>query len=66
MPLAVPAHSWLKRGIGFPPNRYSIKPGRHWDGVDRSNGTEQKLFKLQNEAHAREKMGRELAMAMWE
>ena len=23
----VPKHSWLRRGVGQPPNRYGIKPG---------------------------------------
>ncbi|RWW41576.1 hypothetical protein BHE74_00052933 [Ensete ventricosum] len=61
--------SWLKRGIDFPPNRYGMKPGRHWDGVDRSNanqvyivlilwvieGFEKESIKRQNEKRATER-----------
>ena len=50
---AVPVHSWLKRNMGPPLNRYNIRPGRHWDGVDRSNGFEKEMFKQQNERASR-------------
>jgi pre-mRNA-splicing factor CWC26 len=55
IPTEVPPHSWLRRRVGAPPNRYGIAPGRHWDGVDRSTGTEVQFVKLKADAATKER-----------
>ncbi|KAF2644771.1 hypothetical protein P280DRAFT_487302 [Massarina eburnea CBS 473.64] len=41
---------------GFQPNRYGIRPGHRWDGVDRGNGFESEWFKSRNRKANIEKM----------
>jgi pre-mRNA-splicing factor CWC26 len=60
IPQEVPPHSWLRRGVAAPVNRYNLRPGRHWDGVDRSTGFEKDAFKLINK-----KQAQELEARMW-
>jgi hypothetical protein len=60
VPQEVPPHSWLRRGVPAPVNRYNLRPGRHWDGVDRSTGFEKEMFKMINQKNAQE-----LEARMW-
>ncbi|KAJ8564715.1 hypothetical protein K7X08_001175 [Anisodus acutangulus] len=55
IPQDIRSHSWIKRGLDAAPNRYGLRPGRHWDGVDRSTGYEKELFKRMNEKRATER-----------
>ena len=66
VPRDVPAHSWRRRGVGAPPNRFSIEPGRHWDGVDRGTGFEQEMFKALNDRSAKRQADWKYGQSMWE
>lgn len=58
IPQKIPEHSWIKRRAVAPTNRFGISPGRHWDGVDRSNGYEKDYLQFLNERVSRDKEAR--------
>lgn len=41
-------------GPGVKPNRFGIKPGAQWDGIDRSNRWEEKVFARMNAGRVRQ------------
>lgn len=36
IPQGIPSHSWMQWGLDATLNRYGIRPGRQWDGVNHS------------------------------